>query len=43
VPRRIVFLEATDIPRTVTGKVKLVETASMIEAGVAPLAIPSPA
>lgn len=35
VPRRIVFIEAGDIPRTATGKVKLAETAAMIEARLA--------
>jgi acyl-coenzyme A synthetase/AMP-(fatty) acid ligase len=32
VPRRIVFIARDDIPRTATGKVKLVETAGMIAA-----------
>jgi acyl-CoA synthetase (AMP-forming)/AMP-acid ligase II len=32
IPRRIVFITADAIPRTATGKVKLAETAAMIEA-----------
>lgn len=35
VPRRIVFIDADDVPRTATGKVKLAETAGMIEARLA--------
>lgn len=35
VPRRIVFIDREDIPRTATGKVKLVETAGLIEARLA--------
>lgn len=31
VPRRVVFIEMDDIPRTATGKVKLAETANIIE------------
>jgi acyl-coenzyme A synthetase/AMP-(fatty) acid ligase len=32
VPRRIVFITESDIPRTATGKVRLAETAAMIAA-----------
>jgi acyl-CoA synthetase (AMP-forming)/AMP-acid ligase II len=35
IPRRIVFVDPDDIPRTATGKVKLSETAEMIEARLA--------
>jgi acyl-CoA synthetase (AMP-forming)/AMP-acid ligase II len=37
IPRRIVFITADAIPRTATGKVKLAETAAMIEAHDPPL------
>ena len=34
VPRRIVFIDDTEVPRTATGKVKLFETAGMIAARI---------
>jgi acyl-CoA synthetase (AMP-forming)/AMP-acid ligase II len=34
VPRNIVFIDVTDIPRTATGKIRLVETAGMIAARI---------
>lgn len=41
VPRRMVFIAESDIPRTATGKVKLSETAAMIAARAAGQSTPS--